>query len=244
MFWNLVQSEFLKMRKTYIWLLLFVSPAFAFVAGFLTEQVEGAPNEWVIPLVIMTPIHTILFLPLIIGVFTSFLCRYEHKNGGWKQLLSLPVKRTNVYLSKFFLTIMLIAINQGLVLVAWLAIGFIKGFEDPIPYDVMVRSFVGGWIATLPLAAIMLLISMAWASFAAPLAFNVVFTVPNILVANSETYAPFYPWVQPFLTMIPKGGEGPWGGFFMSFESLVYAIIGGFILFFVSGLIYINKKAV
>ncbi len=85
---------------------------------------------------------------------------------------------------------------------------------------------------------------MAWSSFAAPLAFNVVFTVPNILVANSETYAPFYPWVQPFLTMIPKGGEGPWGGFFMSFESLVYAIIGGFILFFASGLIYINKKAV
>ncbi|MDQ0231394.1 ABC transporter permease [Metabacillus malikii] len=244
MLWRLIQSDFLKMRKTYIWLLLFVSPVLAFAGGYLTEQVEGVPNEWIVPLVMMTPIHTILFLPLIIGVFTSFLCRFEHKNGGWKQLLSLPVKRTNVYLSKFILTMMLIAVNQGLVLVAWLAVGFLKGFEDPIPYDIMLRSFVGGWISTLPLAAIMLFISMAWSSFAAPLAFNVIFTVPNILVANSETFAPYYPWVQPFLTMIPRDGTGPWGGFFLSFESIAYAIIGGFILFFASGLVYINKKAV
>jgi len=43
--------------------------------------------------------------------------------------------------------------------------------------------------------------------------------------------------------MIPKD-DGPWGGFFISFESIIYAIIGGFLLFFISGFIYIEKKAV
>ncbi|WP_338788219.1 ABC transporter permease [Metabacillus sp. FJAT-53654] len=244
MFWHLVQSEILKMRKTNIWLLLFVSPLLAFAVGLATtETMERTINEWTTTLLMMTPVHTILFLPLIIGVFTSFICRYEHKDGGWKQLLSLPVKRTQVYVSKFSLVMSLIALNQILFMLCWISVGLIKGFSDPFPTLVMFKSLVGGWIASLPLASIMLLVSMAWSSFAAPLALNVVFTLPNILVANSETYAPYYPWVQPFLTMIPKG-DGPWGGFFVSFESIIFAIIGGFVIFFASGLVYIRRKAV
>lgn len=243
MFLNLVQSELLKMRKTYVWLLLFVSPLLAFVVGLASVQLDEATNDWITPLTIMTPVHTILFLPLLIGVFTSFICRYEHKDGGWKQLLSLPVQRTHVYMSKYFLVMVMIAANQILFMLGWVLVGLLSGITDPFPAGTMVKSLVGGWIATLPLAALMLLVSMAWSSFAAPLALNVVFTLPNILVANSETYAPYYPWVQPFLTMIPKG-EGPWGGFFLSFESLIFPISGGFIVFFVSGLVYIRRKAV
>ena len=243
MFWNLVQSEMLKMRKTTIWLLLFVSPSLAFVVGLATPAIEGLPNQWVAPLLTMTQVHSLLFLPLIIGIFTSFICRFEHQNGGWKQLLSLPVLRTHVYMSKFSLVMALIAIIQLLFTYSWIFIGLIKGFTDPFPMMVMLKSIVGGWIATLPLVALLLLVSMAWASFAAPLALNVVFTLPNILVANSETLAPYYPWVQPFLTMIPKA-EGPWGGFFVSLESIIFAIAGAFVVFFASGLVYIHKKAV
>lgn len=244
MFIHLLLSEILKMRKTHVWLLLFVSPFLATVAALAANPpIEEAANEWSLTLLIMTPMHTILFLPLIIGVFTSFICRYEHKNGGWKQLLSLPVKRTHVYMSKFLLVMLLIALNQLIFMGGWIVVGLAKGFTDPFPMEIIVKSILGGWISTLPLAAIMLLVSMAWSSFAAPLAFNVFFTMPNILVANSETYAPYYPWVQPFLTMIPKEG-GPWGGFFVSFESIIYAITLGFIIFFVSGLVYIQRKAV
>jgi hypothetical protein len=243
MFWNLVQSELLKIRKTTIWLLLFVSPSLAFLGGLGTPSIEGIPNEWLAPLLTMTQIHSLLFFPLIIGVFTSFICRFEHQNGGWKQLLSLPVRRTHVYMAKFSLIMALIAMIQLLFTCSWLLIGLIKGFTDPFPMLEMLKSVVGGWIATLPLVALLLLVSMAWTSFAAPLALNVIFTLPNILVANSETFAPYYPWVQPFLMMIPKA-DGPWGGFFVSFESIIFAIIGAFVVFFASGLVYIHKKAV
>ncbi|MGG3926832.1 ABC transporter permease [Metabacillus fastidiosus] len=243
MFWHVIQSDILKMRKTNIWLLLFISPSLAFSTGLVTEKEQGIPNDWVFYLLIMTIAHSILFLPLIIGVFTSFVCRYEHQNGGWKQLLSLPVSRTHVYLSKFLIVTFLITINQLLFIVSLFIISLIKGFADPIPVDIILKTALGGLMASLPLIAFMLLISMAWSSFAAPLALNVIFTLPNIMVANSEKYAPFYPWVQPFLTMMPKD-EGPWGGFFVSIESIIFPIIGGFILFFISGLLYIKKKAV
>lgn len=243
MFWNLLQSEVLKIRKTNIWILLFISPSLAFFTGLVTEQQDGMSDEWVFPLMMMTIAHAILFLPLIIGVFTSFVCRYEHQNGGWKQLLSLPILRSHVYLSKFIIVTSLIAINQLLFIGGLFIIGVIKGFTDPIPIGIILKSALGGFIASLPLIALMLLVSMAWSSFAAPLALNVVFTLPNLLVANSEKYAPFYPWVQPFLTMIPKD-DGPWGGFFISMESIIFPIIGGFIIFFISGLLYIKKKTV
>ncbi|XQY91569.1 ABC transporter permease [Metabacillus sp. HB246100] len=244
MFWSLVSSEIIKLRKTKIWLLHFISPFLASaIALAANPPIEPGVNAWTMTLLIMTPMHTLLFLPLLIGVFTSFICRFEHKNGGWKQLLSLPVKRRNVYLSKFFLVMLLIALNQLVFAAGWLLVGVIKGYSDSIPFLIIWKGIVGGWIATLPLTALLLLISMAWSSFAAPLALNVVLTIPNIMVANSETYAPYYPWVQPFLTMIPKD-DGPWGGFFISFESIIYAIIGGFLLFFISGFVYIEKKTV
>jgi lantibiotic transport system permease protein len=243
MLWSLIQTEFYKLRKTKILSLIFMSPIIAAFTGFSASPMEGVPNEWLTPLLFMTPVHAVLLLPLITGVFSSFICRYEHLNGGWKQLLSMPVRREQVYLSKFVIVAALIAFNQLLFGAGWILVGVLKGFTDPIPFDVLTKSVVGGWIATLPLAAITLGVSMAWSSFGAPLALNVVFTLPNIMVANSEKFAPYYPWVQPFLTMIPPG-EDTWGSFFVSFESIAYAILGSFVLFFICGLMYIRRKAV
>ncbi|RFU62817.1 ABC transporter permease [Peribacillus glennii] len=240
---SLIQTEFFKIRKTNILSLVFVSPILATMVGFSITQIEASPNDWVTPLIFMTFVHALIFLPLLIGVFSSFVCRYEHLHGGWKQLLSLPVRREQVYLAKFIVVISMIALNQLLFAAGWIGIGLVKGFSDPFPFEVLSKVLMGGWIATLPLAAVMLWVSMAWASFAAPLALNVIFTLPNILIANSEKFAPYYPWIQPFLTMVPPGEES-WGALFVSFESIVFAIMGGFIIFFMGGLIYIRRKTV
>ncbi|MFB9761002.1 ABC transporter permease [Ectobacillus funiculus] len=242
MLWALITTEYFKIRKTRILSLLFISPVFAGVVGFATSDLLSG-SKWLASLLAMSVTHSLLLLPLIIGVLASFICRYEHLHGGWKQLLSLPVRREHVYLAKFIMIAVLIAVNQLLFGISWILVGAVKGFTDPIPLEALWKSLAGGWISTLPLAALLLFVSMAWSSFAAPLALNVVFTLPNILVANSKQYAPYYPWVQPFLTMLPKG-DGPWGGFFTSFESLIFAICGSLLLFFAAGLLYIRQKAI
>ncbi len=241
---NLIKAEWLKLRKSKILPILFISPLIAIIAGVKAPG-EGSMggNEWYVPLMYMAVIHGQLFLPLLTGILAAYVCRYEHQFGGWKQLLSLPVTRSRVFLSKYIVVMMLIAFIQLMLLAGLYGIGFIKNFTDPFPMDILWKSILGGWVACLPLVALQLWVSIAWSSFGAPLALNVIFTLPNILVANSETYGPWYPWAQPLLSMIPKV-EGNYGTFYVSPETLFYVIIGSFLVFFIGGLTYMQRKPV
>ncbi|MDX8365280.1 ABC transporter permease [Cytobacillus sp. IB215665] len=238
---NILRSEWLKLRKSPIWLLIFVSPALAFITGLLTPiEIPGA--DWFYTLSMMTIVHALLFLPLLTGIFAAFVCRYEHVGDSWKQLLALPVSRTNVYMSKLLLVMIILLVTQLLFLIALLAVGQIRGFDHAIPWDMLLRGVLGGWIATFPLAALQIFVSIAWASFAAPLAINVIFTIPNILIIQSK-YGPYYPWAQPILAMLPSG-DTTFGVLNFSLVTLLFVILGSFLAFFVSGLTYFNKKAI
>jgi hypothetical protein len=235
-------SELLKLKKSPIGLLVPVSPVIAALIGLLST-VRDSAGAWAETLSYMAMLHALLFLPLLAGVFSAFVCRYEHAGGGWKQLLALPVSRTSVYVVKFALVLGLLAVTQLLFVAGLLAVGAAKGYAGPIPWDVILNSALGGWVACMPLAALQLAVSVAWTSFAAPLAVNVVFTLPNMLIANSETYGPYYPWAQPLLAMIPSSKES-FGAFLVPAETLFLVIFGSFALFFASGLGYFMRKSV
>ncbi|WP_121610947.1 ABC transporter permease [Mesobacillus foraminis] len=238
---KILRSELLKLRKSSIWLLIFVSPALSTVIGY-AESAE-APHEWMLTLTYMAFTHGLLFLPLLTGVFSAFVCRYEHTGGGWKQLLAMPVSRGKVYLAKLMLVIGLLLATQLLFAGGYILAGLAKGYEPSIPWKMIGTSIFGGLVACLPLAALQLFVSTAWSSFAAPLAINVIFTLPNILVVNSEKYGPYYPWAQPFLAMLPSA-ESDFGAMNVSLETLLFVIAGSFLLFFASGFPYFLRKEV
>lgn len=238
---KILRSELLKLRKSSIWLLVFVSPALAAMIGF-GESTE-APHEWLLTLSYMVFVHGLLFLPLLTGVFSAFVCRYEHTGGGWKQLLAMPVSRGKVYLAKFLIVAGLLLTTQLLFAAGFIFAGIAKGYEPSIPWEMIGTSILGGLVACLPLAALQLFVSAAWSSFAAPLAINVIFTLPNILVVNSEDFGPYYPWAQPFLAMMPAA-ENKFGALNVSLETLLFVIAGSFLLFFASGFTYFLRKEV
>lgn len=113
----------------------------------------------------------------------------------------------------------------------------------PVPWDMIARSLFGSWVACLPLAALQMGVSVAWSNFAAPLALNVIFTLPNMLVANSAKYGPYYPWAQPALAMLPREADS-FGAFNVPLESLFLVIAGSFVIFFAAGYAYFLRKPV
>lgn len=237
-----LSAEWLKLARSRLWLQILLSIAAVTLLGILDGR-EAGPFQWVRTLTTMSVLHAMLFLPIMTGVFSAMVCRYEHAGGGWKQLLVLPVSRGAVYMSKFSVVCILLGTIQLLFLGGLLVAGGINGVDESIPWAIIMRSLLGGWLACLPLAALQLAVSTAWSSFAAPLALNVVFTIPNMLVANSETYAPYYPWAQPFLAMMPAG-QADFGALGLPFESLMLVVVGGFVLFFITGLAYFERKEV
>jgi hypothetical protein len=238
-----LRSEWLKLRKARIWLLIFVSPVLSALIGLGLNMDDVRGRPWDYLFVMTAAMHALLLLPLLTGVFAAFICRYEHAGGGWKQLLALPVSRTTLYLAKFLLVAALLAVTQLLFLAALLVAGYTKGITEALPWDIVLRGIFGGWIATLPLAALQLFVSVMWSSFAAPLAVNVVLTIPNMLIINSSKYGPYYPWAQPALSMIPND-HANYGAFNVSFETLIFVILVSFLVFFISGLTYFRRKEI
>lgn len=118
-----------------------------------------------------------LLLPLLTGIFTAFICRYEHANGSWKQLLTQPVTKYHTYIIKFFFTFTFISIVQVLFIMSFVTAGHLLHLSGPFPLTLVIKSVVGGCIATLPLTALQLWVSTIWSSFAAPIALNVIATI-------------------------------------------------------------------
>ncbi|CAM3766536.1 ABC transporter permease [Cohnella lubricantis] len=238
---RMFRSEWLKIRRSVLWLLAVVSPLLAGLFGLFGAENEG-DFPWQEALSLMSVLHAMLFLPLLTGVFAAVVCRYEHGGGGWKAMLAMPVKRTHVFCAKFAVVMLLLALTQLLLLAALLIVGFAHGFTSPIPWHDLLVSFGGGWVACLPLAALQLFVSIAFQSFAAPLAVNVILTLPNIMVLNSAKYAPYDPWAQPMLAMLPRGSMAA-SALNLSLETLYLVVLGSFCVFFAAGLTYFNRRA-
>lgn len=241
-FWRVLSAERLKMSKSYVWLLVIGSPILALLPGALADK-QGEKMSWELLLNVMSMMHAMLFLPVLSGIFAALICRYEHHDGGWKMLLSLPVTRLSVYLSKYVMIIGLLAAVQLTFLVMVLGMGLFQDVPGSIPWSLLLSSVFGGLVACLPLAALQLAISQGWSSFGAPLALNVSLTIPNMLIANSLTYGPYYPWVQPMLAMMPYGDD-TFGAFNLPLDTLMMVVGGSFIVFFATGLLSFYRKAV
>lgn len=243
-FLNICASERLKMSRSHIWLLMLISPIFVFLIGLTVANTTSFPWENLMLQSII--LHALFMLPVVSGLLPAFICRYEHTGGGWKQLLSLPVGRAQVYFTKFIIIMTLLALCQLLAMLAVLSAGFIHGIDQPIPWALILRSFIGGLLACLPLVALQLGVSLSWSSFAAPLAINVAFTIPNLLIVNSAKVGPFYPWAQPLLAMMPKVGNETYtfGAFNLPMQSLMVTILGSFLLFLTLGLLHFCKKEI
>ena len=232
----LLQVEWLKMRKTNIWLLVLISPVLAAAIAYGFGDPKSS-SPWIASYSAMMIPHAVLFLPLLAGVYAAFVCRFEHLDGGWKQLFTFPVTRIKVVLSKFMIVMGLLLMNQLLIVAGLFVVGLVKGFQAPVPWEILLKCTMGGLVACVPLVILQMWFSAIWSSFAAPFTIAVVFTLPNMLIANSEDFGPYYPWVQPFLAMLPEGGV-----FSVSSVTLWSVISISSVLFAGLGTIYIKRK--
>lgn len=185
--------------------------------------------------------HGMLLLPLMAALTVAYLCRFEHEQDNWKQFLSQPLTRWQVYNCKFLLSIMAIGTIQILMFLSFLLLGIVLGVEGEIPFEILLKGVFGGWVATLPLIALQLWVSSAWKSFAGAMTINVIFTIPAILIAQSGDFGPYYPWAQPFLAMFPQQDASSM--FYVPFITLFAVIGGSFLLFYIAGIVQFNRRA-
>ncbi|KEO82463.1 ABC transporter permease [Tumebacillus flagellatus] len=215
MFWNSLVSEWMKVRKSSLWFLIPVGPLLGLLLGWLNvhtgethpdAQGQAEVHDWLWMYPQMLGTYAVLFLPLVAGVYASLLCRFEHLNGGWKQLLALPVSRSTLYLTKLVYLLGMLALTQFLWLAGVLIFGLCLQVEGSIPWTELGKSGFSGWLTLVPLAALQLWVATVWKNFGLPFALNVILAIPGMLLLNAEKYRVYYLWSQPYLGMSPTHG--------------------------------------
>jgi lantibiotic transport system permease protein len=237
----MLSCEWKKICTTSIWIPILAVPLLMVLIGFIIPRnlgLIGREWSWLSLYSAMVHIYAIVLLPMVAGILASLCCRCEHLSGGWKQLLALPISRMVVYSSKIFYTLLFLAIVQVLVLVAVLVDGLMfLHIKAPIPWYLLIKGFIAGWIATIPLAALQLWVSTWWKSFGAPFALNIILTIPALAVSNSSVFAPLYPWAQPMLVMLPSHN----GILNLTLETTITITTAG-IVFIIGGLLHFMKR--
>lgn len=193
------KSEAYKLLKSKVWYLIFIGPLFCFLIG--NYYANLGDYSWMDIFSRMIGIYGIYLLPLLTGIITAFTCRYEHDQKNWKLYLTMPIRKSVIYLVKFTLSFSLTAVTQGFIFFSLFLIKIIHEISEPLPYSEILTSLGYGWLTSAPLIALMLLISAHWKNFTAPILINAVLTIPNLLIAPIPSIAPLYPWAYPLLSM-------------------------------------------
>ncbi|KAF0207163.1 MAG: ABC transporter permease [Actinomycetota bacterium] len=234
---KVLRVELMKLQWWLVGLLIVAGPGVSVLLDARPDQETGV-DAWQIAWGQVTVQYAWLFYPLLAGVLAALLCRPEHMGGGWKQLLALPVSRSNVYLAKYVVLAGVLAATNLAFGGIFVLTGLATGLGEGIPFSTIGLSLLAGLVAVLPLAAVQLWVSSRWKSFGASLALNVCFTLPAIFAAQSSEYGPWYPWAQPVLAMSPfAGGLGGDSVLNVSPMTLWVVIVGGFVVAMIGGLV-------
>lgn len=238
--WGALRSEWIKMRKTWIKILVILGPAgvvsinaLRYIQSYHTV-VKPGNNEFNWALLIQNISHLLMpSLMLGITLIATLLAGLEHQGHAWKQLFAMPVPRFQLYLSKFLWLAGLLAISSTLCVMGTLGIGITFGFTSHIPWmNVLLECFYP-YFAAFGIMAFQLLISVLFSNqtFAITIGvFGVIISgfsdalSPDGIV-QAGSWAPFIPWVYPSLSAITHATVQH-----LDFHYVVYGIGVGLLL--------------
>lgn len=161
---NLLRADFLKIKRKGLWFLAFLGP-FGVIAPQMVNYgirkdylLNQSDDDWEY---FLEYVHSFTPLALVLGIaiLTSFMASIENETNAWKRLISLPVSKMSVYLSKFMVLGSLLFVSSLLLGVFSLGYGILLNLGDQIPYLELLKYSSYPYLATLPVLALQLWIS-------------------------------------------------------------------------------------
>lgn len=175
MFINILKAEKQKLHNSPIWLAFFIIPCIsAFMGTFNYLNNTGVLTEtWYSLWTQHTLFYCYFCFPALIGVYCAYECRLENMNNNWNMVLTMPVKRTYIFLSKFITIYKVVFITQILVGLLFIISGKICGFAEMVPSRFLFLLVLGS-VGSMPIIALQLVFSLKIKSFASPIGISMI----------------------------------------------------------------------
>ncbi|SDE62016.1 bacitracin transport system permease protein [Paenibacillus sp. UNCCL117] len=197
---DLLYTELLKLKRAKMFTVSLAgaaaAPAMVFI-GYLDLKAKR-PDELVLfsELFSETNLYVLLLIgTLLYGVITAYLFNREFAEDTLKHLLTIPVSRTGMIVSKLVLLLLWI---MALTLTAWLltlVFGLIlqvKGLQAAVLGEALRQYVLGGFLLFL-LSTPTMLVTFLFRSYVPTIIFTAVLTMANVALVNRE-YKALFPW--------------------------------------------------
>lgn len=205
---RLCRIEFLKIRRSLVLLMTLACPLAVVLLVFAMNLRNAAPADmtgerWGLLWAGVSAMWCWFMLPLYIALSTSLINGNEHRNQTWRLMLSLPIRRGDLYAAKAIVAVVLmLGAHVALLGATALAIGVLGLSGFPLTGAFQVQPSAMLWAA--PLAALPMLVlqhALSWRvrSIVPPLAVAVVATFASIQIGHSE-YWSYLPWTYPLIS--------------------------------------------
>ncbi|MDO5094959.1 MAG: ABC transporter permease [Peptostreptococcaceae bacterium] len=180
---RLIQAEQMKLRRSPMWIVCIVLPIFSAFLGTANYlgNIGILKKEWYSLWTQHTLFVSYFILPVMLGVFCSYLMRLEHNNHNWNKMLSLPVSRKLIFVAKLASVTKLILLTQLWIAVLFVISGKIAGLTEPPPIHLMFMWGAFGTLGGMVTASIQLLLSAYIKSFALPIGISFIGGISGII---------------------------------------------------------------
>lgn len=155
---KLLRNEAMKQKSGFLWLFISVIPLGTTAAMFLDMYIryeylfamaqKRGLTSWEM---LVNENHTVLqwgvFLPVFVAIISAMVHQVEFDQNSWKSLLSMPVSRISVFISKFIIIVLFSSILIVLNAIGLVVVGKVIGFPEPLSIEhygsYIIHQFVG-----------------------------------------------------------------------------------------------------
>ena len=189
-----ILAEWMKLRHSRMLLVLIVLPTISILIGCTNFYFNQGilQNEWYSLWTQVSLFYGEFFLPVLIAICSSYVCRLEHMNRNWNVLMTAPVTVPSIFIAKLTIVGILIIFVQIYFLLLYYCAGNMFGFSSFFPVETFGWIF-RGWIASITISTIQLFLSLRIRSFAAPIGLSLcgVFLGLGMYVLKIGMFFPF-----------------------------------------------------
>lgn len=170
MLFRLFKAERLKLKRSPLWLAFLFMPVIPALLGTLNymANIEILQSEWFSLWTQHTLFTCYFFLPIMIGIYSSYMMHQEENNRNWNKVLSMPVSRNLVFIAKLVQVFFMIFFSEIWICALFVISGKVIGLTSAIPWGKLVIWCLFGTLGGTVIAAIQLMISLFIKSFALP----------------------------------------------------------------------------
>jgi len=249
---NILQSEFLKYKRTFTRRLILLAPMF-FIIVALPQKLfmpENYLRPWQLILDLVFNWWPVVFIPIGLALFAALMASQEKKAGNYRSLRVRDISPAHLWIAKIVIMGFHTLISTLVLIGATVISGLITG-GGSIPWFKIVAGGFTTWIVSLAIIPLQLWMA-TWKGTFASIAMGFLGLIAGV-VAAPESYWIYVPWSWPIRLMSPIIGVHPNGTLLESTSpllnasviplGLIISIVSLIILTFITA-VWFNKREV